>query len=469
MNNAPKYECGTLRYSLMQVVGVFFWMLAGAFAFTILTCCFTSASPFLFRNNGLSDTFIAVILGTVLSWMNTIMNPIVSTASDRCRSRLGRRIPFILYTAFPAALLLAAMPFYKHLLAFLPETVLGISSLALLLGFGAIAFNFFWLFVGILYYYLIPDVIPDKFVARYFGMYRVAGAAAGICWGKLLFPYVESHPQIVYPAAAAIYLVLILLMCYIVREGEYPPPETSCDKNSAAWYVRFYRNILVYFKECYCHKYYLLFYMTSLAFALSGCVNIFLNFFYRYGCNMDMQSIGTLGVWMSLVTIITCFCAGFLVDKLGGFCSSLGALALMMLFNILGGFFITDYTTALIWRIPLAIAGGVYAVASGRMLVEVYPRSKFGMIASGSTLLCSLFVGLINWPIGKFSEFLKTADSSTSVMLGNWDLMPYLRGYRFVNYWCAICIFISFLLLLYFYIFMQKKRIASGVDRPAEK
>jgi MFS family permease len=159
--------------------------------------------------------------------MNTVMNPILSTVSDRCRSRLGRRIPFILYTALPTALFMAAMPFYSYLLPYLPPTLLGGSMQGWLLGFGAIICNFFWLFVGILFYYLIPDVVPDKFIGRYFGMYRLAGALAGVFWGKYLFPYVESHPQIVYPTAAALYLIIILLMCYFVKEGSYPPVEKS--------------------------------------------------------------------------------------------------------------------------------------------------------------------------------------------------------------------------------------------------
>ena len=48
--------------------------------------------------------------------------------------------------------------------------------------------------------------------------------------------------------------------------------------------------------------------------------------------------------------------------------------------------------------------------------------------------------------------------------LGKWNLMPYLHGYRFVNYWSALCIFTSMLILLYFYIFLQKKRTTKAFD-----
>ncbi len=457
-----QYECGTLRYNLLQVISVFFWMLWGAMAFTILTLCFTGATPFLFRSNGLSDTFIAVIMGTVCSWMNTVMNPVVSTASDRCRSKIGRRIPFILYTALPASLFLAIMPFYGNFLPLLPETLLGLSTKQLLFGGGAIIFNFFWLFVGIVYYYLIPDVVPNKFVGRYFGMYRVAGSLAGVFYGKFLFPYMESDPEIIYPVSAGIYLVVILLMCYFVREGQYPEPENKDSKEP--WYTGFAKAVKSYFKECYSNKYYVLFYTASLSFGLCGCVNMFQNFFYRFGCNMNMDIVGELAIYMSIVTIVTCFLAGFFVDWAGGFRASLISLAMMVLFHTLGGMFITDYVSALIWRTPLAIFSGIYAVASGRMLVEVYPRSKFGMIASGCNLLSALLAGLINWPIGKFSEFLKNATPETTLMIGSCDIMPYMQGYRFINYWSAICTFVSMLILLYFYIFHQKKRTTKAFE-----
>ena len=78
-NNIKTYKCGTLRYTVIQVWSVMFWMLWGAVAMSMLGTTFNSATPFLFRNHGLSDTFLAVIMGTVFAWINTVMNPVLST------------------------------------------------------------------------------------------------------------------------------------------------------------------------------------------------------------------------------------------------------------------------------------------------------------------------------------------------------------------------------------------------------
>ena len=121
MSEQKKYTVGTLEYSLGQLINVFFWMLWGAIGMSLIAMTFGSGTKFIFRANGLSDTVIAVVLGMIISWMNTVMNPIISTASDNCRARLGRRIPYMLYTAVPTAFFIAALPFYGHLLPYAQE------------------------------------------------------------------------------------------------------------------------------------------------------------------------------------------------------------------------------------------------------------------------------------------------------------------------------------------------------------
>ena len=453
---AKTYQCGTLKFNLFQIWSLFFWMLWGAVGMNILGASFNSATPFLFRNHGLSDTFIAVIMGTVFSWMNTVINPILSTVSDNWRSKLGRRIPFILYTALPAALLMAALPFYPYLCKILPEMIAGISTKALLLGFGAIIYYFFYLFVAILYYYLIPDVVPASLMGRFYGFFRVVTVLAGIVFSKFVFPYIASHPQIVYPATGAFYLVAALLLCFFVREGQYP--EVAKKPASQPLFKRIGGSLGEYCKECFGKKYYWWFYVAGLVIGLSGCINIFLNFFYLDSCNMTMQDIGDLGVYIGIVSAVSCFVAGFLVDKIGAFASTFIAQLVMGLCYIGIGLFVYDSTALLIWRIPLAIAGGINAVAGGRILVEVFPRSKFGMIASGRNLLVSLFVGLVNYPVGLFSDFLKNAKPDTTLMLGGIDLMPMLRGYRFINFWAGFFYLLGMVILLYFYFALHRKR-----------
>ena len=290
----------------------------------------------------------------------------------------------------------------------------------------------------------------------------MVGAVLGVVFSKFIYPYIASHPKIIYPAVGAAYLVITLLVCYFVREGKYPQVEKAAEDTPRM--LRLSKTISSYVKDCYGRSYYWWFYIAGLAFGLSACSNIFMDFFYLEGCKMTMGEVGELGAIISLVTVFACLGAGFVVDYLGAFSAALIALAMMAVFQICGGLFIHDYMTSLIWRIPLAVFSSIYAVSGGRMLVEVFPRSRFGMIASGRNILVSLFVGVVNYPLGLFSDFLKQATPETTLMFAGWDLMPMLRGYRFVNYWSGLCIAISMATLLYFYIFHQKKRTTKACD-----
>ncbi|MBE6380571.1 MAG: SLC45 family MFS transporter [Lentisphaerae bacterium] len=461
-NNIKTYKCGTLRYTVIQVWSVMFWMLWGAVAMSMLGTTFNSATPFLFRNHGLSDTFLAVIMGTVFAWINTVMNPVLSTVSDNCRSKYGRRIPFILYTALPTAICMAAMPFYPYLCNYLPPALLGISTKALLLGFGAVIYHIFYLFIAILYYYLIPDVIPADLMGRYYGFFRVTGVVFGIGFSKFVFPYVASHPQIIYPAGAVFYLIAALALCFFVREGEYPPVPEKDDTQPLL--KRMASTVAVYCRECFSKKYYWWYYIAGLVVGLSGCINMFMNFFYLDSCRMDMTKIGELGVYIGIITAVVCLAAGFVVDKLGAFQSALIAQFMMAVIYLASGILIKDFTSAVFWRGLLAVFSGLNAVAAGRVLVEVLPRSKFGMMASGRNLLTALFVGLINFPVGLFSDFLKNATPETTLICCGIDLMPMLKGYRFINFWAGICTLAGGLILFYFYMVHHRKRTEKAYE-----
>ena len=93
------YSVGSLVYNRKGLAVLFAWMLWGDFCFTLME---TVVGPIILSSKlgslGASNTLIALIMTTVPGIMNTTVCPWVSFRSDRHRGRLGRRIPFILYT-----------------------------------------------------------------------------------------------------------------------------------------------------------------------------------------------------------------------------------------------------------------------------------------------------------------------------------------------------------------------------------
>ena len=98
---ARPYTVGTLRYSLLGVIGVSFWLILGGSCFGLLAWMMVpTVLPLSLSQFDASGATIGLIVGSIPSAMNFIMNPILSTTSDRTRTRWGRRIPFLV-TATP--------------------------------------------------------------------------------------------------------------------------------------------------------------------------------------------------------------------------------------------------------------------------------------------------------------------------------------------------------------------------------
>ncbi len=458
------YAVGTLRYNLFQLTWVFIWMLWGALAIQMQSSTFNAATPFLFRRYDFSDTQIVLILGTVMSLMNMVMNPILSFCSDRCRSRWGRRRPFILYTALPLGAALAMMPYYPRLAELLPPLeCCGLTMMELLLTAGAMIYFFCFLFVGAIYYYYIPDVIPEKLMGRYYGYFRTAGIVAGMVFSRFLFPLSVAYPQWIYPAMGIFYSCSAILMCYFVREGEYPPP-AGAETPQSPWFTRVGKAVRSYFGECFSQKYYWCFYLFGMSFGLSGCINVFNNFFYIDSCGLTLDDIGTLNVWLGIINFVTCLLAGYLVDRAGGFQCAITALGGIALFQLLGGLLIRDYASVLLWRGPLMAVTGIYAVACGRILVEVFPRSRFGQFASAQAMFISLCVATINYPVGKLSDLLKSVAADEVWTFGSIDVLSWVRNYRFIYFWSAGCALTAMLILAFFFWHFQRRRTERAAD-----
>jgi hypothetical protein len=154
---APKhalYYVGTLIYSRAGLAWVFMWLLWGDFCFTMMETVVPSIIPLRLRELDAPNWVLGVILVTVPSVLNVLLNPIISTTSDRHRGRFGRRIPFMMISAPFISLALCLMAFSTeigHLVHGLIGGVTGWSSATVIIGVIAVAmmaFKFTDMFVN---------------------------------------------------------------------------------------------------------------------------------------------------------------------------------------------------------------------------------------------------------------------------------------------------------------------------------
>src|ERR1700712_1258941 len=91
------YRVGTLTYTKTGLFNVFFWMLWGDLCLNVMESAIPRMVPLQLQSLGASNAVIGLLTGSMMSLINWITNPLISTWSDRHRGKLGRRIPFLLY------------------------------------------------------------------------------------------------------------------------------------------------------------------------------------------------------------------------------------------------------------------------------------------------------------------------------------------------------------------------------------
>ena len=162
------WRVGSLTYTRGDLSNVFVWMLWGDFCLHLMDMgVVPNVVPLQMTKYGASGMMIGLITGTVMEVMSMVMVAVVSTWSDRHRGRLGRRMPFLLWSTPPLALCLVR----ARVLAATGGVVegrgagllAGVSIASLTIGTIAVtltAYKFFDIVPQSVYYYLWPDMIP---------------------------------------------------------------------------------------------------------------------------------------------------------------------------------------------------------------------------------------------------------------------------------------------------------------------
>ena len=240
------WRAGTLSYTRGRLANVFFWMLWGDLCFTISESVVPRLVPMQMERLGASNAAIGIVTGSIFSAMNWVLNPIISTASDRHRGPLGRRMPFMLYTAPAVALFIVAFgysaelghalravapPLAEGLGSIVGNLLPGVSTLpdsarltVAMIALVMVAFRFFDLFPQCVYYYLFADVIPQRVMGTFICLFRVTSTLATILFHSALLPYADRYPRAIYAGSAGLYLLTFSILPLFVKEGDYPPP-----------------------------------------------------------------------------------------------------------------------------------------------------------------------------------------------------------------------------------------------------
>ena len=413
---SAQYRTGTLQYTKSGLAMLFVWLMWGDFCFSIMQTVDPSILPFMLNKLDAPNTTISLYLTTIPAFMNFVLNPIISTKSDRYRSKWGRRRPFLVFATPFITLFLVLTGFAPEIGAWLHAHVFSASGASpqlvtvWLLGVLIVGYRFFDLFVATVFYYFFNDVVPEHYMGRFTTGFRAFAVIATFSYNWFIFKYAEDHAKWIFLGIALLYLIGFMLMCWKVKEGEYPPPpEKIGNKEGISASIR------TYIKECFSHKFYMVWFMVYSLYTIAGCATPFLLLMQQRSLGITMEQIGHLGAIGGVVSFIVLFPAGVLSDKYHPFRVHLVSMAALLVASLLFAIVIigfkfppsTTYKILLGYAIIYAPLGAISITAFFPLGMRLLPRSRYGQFCSAGAMISSLFIMLGGYVIGVLLDYVK--------------------------------------------------------------
>lgn len=310
------YHVGTLTYTRRQLAAVLFWLLWGDVCYMLMESVVPSILPVRLEQLGASNTAVGWILTTIPMLINSIANPIISFKSDRYRSKLGRRIPFILFTLPFLVICLIGLG-YADKIGFWVHAHYGSSlghfsqhSIAVIsIGVFMVAFSFFNTFLNSVFWYLFNDVVPEHLLARFMSWFRLISMASASLYNLFIFKYAGTHSTEIFLGAGILYFVGFGLMCLNVKEGDYPPSPEYVDGKSGPFSA-----IKTFIKECHTLKHYWYQFLTAVLYTMGICIGVFMLYFYE-STGLNLDQIGKINGYSTITIGLLIPFSGWLADR----------------------------------------------------------------------------------------------------------------------------------------------------------
>ncbi|MCE4553938.1 MFS transporter [Pelomonas sp. P8] len=355
----------------------------------------------LLRRHAASDTTISLLLSTVPAAFSMLLVPLLGYHSDRCRSRLGRRKPFLLVAAPVGGLAmlgLAASPDAARALhAALGPASPGVHHGTLWLfclcwvAFECAAVSALSLFNG-----LVNDLVPSQWLGRVFAAFRIVGLLAGITYQHWIFSLTDHHLREVLIGVGLCFCLPLLAMALTVRESPLP---------AAAPLEPAPRGLRLPFEHvlgCFRYRPYG---WAVAAFVLASVTFSPFNTFYlhyAHASGLDKATLGTLTAAGYAVSIGSAFAIGWLADRFGALRVSTVLMAAYCVVAAAGFAGVHDAASFQVFYFAHVVISGAWFTAASSMPMALFPRASFVQFNSTKDLMVvfgAIFLSSLQGPV----------------------------------------------------------------------
>jgi maltose/moltooligosaccharide transporter len=403
-----RYTVGTLHYTKFGLFAVFGWLLWGGFVFMLMETVRPTIFPlFMLKTMGASNTAFYIIMTIIPNIFGVVIGPAVSFKSDRHRGPHGRRIPYIIWTAPFLIIGLVGMgfgPFFLGLFQVSRVTehlhLHPIMATLAIISFFALLFAFMDEFVNSVFWYLFADVVPEAFLGRFLALFRLVGTGAGALFNWLIFPYAEDHMQAIFTGIGLLYLVGMTVMCLMVKEGQYPPPDDLGESPSIL------KQVAVFVTECFGHPIYWLLFGYTMCKAVAMVTATGAVIFVNEGIGLTLGQIGAVAAIMNVVGMLLQYPSGWIVDKFHALRVMLLVQLFVAPFQFAIFFFMRDYATYFAAEAARLMIFTLLNAAEIPMYIVIFPKDKFGQFCSCNGMMKSLAILLSAFGAGLFMDYV---------------------------------------------------------------
>ncbi len=429
VNNAALLAGG----GLLALLPLYCFLLVGDLAWSLKERAVQELVKAQLREYSHDTLLLNILFGVLPALIALFAAPAVGAWSDRTRTRLGRRIPFLLALTPLLCASLVLLSSSRELAGYLWRAAGGDPArhdqyVIACLGGLWVVFDLFSIVSNALFIALVNDTVPRHVLGRFFAFFRIVSLAAGAAFFFLVFhndvPAVASQAMMII---AAIFAAGFALLCAGVREPSYPPPST--EKRSLLGRLRAEREAAPWF-------FVLLFAAVGMGVICVLPVNINgYNAMAQF--NVDRGSYGRAIALTYCISILLAWPLGWLADRIHPMRIGLVTLALYAVGMLLAWMFVSGRESYLFWLVVHGVLAGVFLTGTASLLPLVLPRERFSELAAFSASLTAILAivlatgtGLaVSWSGNDFRLIFLVAGlaAALAVLLWAWAMNAHER------------------------------------------